>query len=61
MRAAMLVLALALCSCSREASFDEQFSRSENEIEQRALELEEQLDNGNQLNETNGAFEGQSD
>lgn len=45
MRVAMSALALALCACGREPSFDERFSESENAIEERARELDEQLNN----------------
>ncbi len=51
MRLAIAALTLALCACSREPSFDERFSESENEIEDRARELDEQL-NGAEANGT---------
>ena len=44
MRIAISALALVLCTCSREPSFDERFSESENEIEERARDLDKQLD-----------------
>lgn len=51
MRVLMSAVALALCACGREPSFDERFSESENEIEDRARELDEQL-NGAEANGT---------
>ncbi|MGI8704219.1 MAG: hypothetical protein ACR2JJ_00185 [Sphingomicrobium sp.] len=48
-------LALALCACSREPGFDERYSEAENEIEERARDLEEQL----QEADANGASDGE--
>ena len=45
MRVAVLALALALCACGSEPSFDERYAESENEIEQKARELEAQVRN----------------
>lgn len=45
MRVVIPALALALCACSSEPSFDERYSEAENEIEERARELDEQLQN----------------
>lgn len=54
MRAAIPALALALCACGREASFDERYSGSENQIEQRAHELDAQLNGSNANGRANG-------
>ena len=43
MRIALPLLALALCACGREPSFDERFSESEKVIEERAQELDNEL------------------
>ncbi len=55
MRIAVLAVAVALCACSREPSFDERYSGAENEIEERARELDEQL----QEADSNGAAAGE--
>ncbi len=47
MRPAILAVALGLCGCGREASFDERYSNSEMEIEQRQRELDTQLNDSN--------------
>lgn len=51
MRVAISALALGLCGCGSEPSFDERYSQSGNEIEQRARELEQQLNDA----DANGA------
>jgi hypothetical protein len=50
-------VALALCACSREASFDERYSNSEMEIEQRARELDTQLNDTNASGRQDGSGE----
>jgi hypothetical protein len=42
---AIAPLVLALCACEREPSFDQRYSQSANEIEERARELDAQLNN----------------
>ena len=54
MRVAILLTALALCACGREPSFDERFSDAEKDIEERARELD------NHLNDANAAGESSS-
>ncbi len=44
MRMAVTALLLALCACGKEQTFDERYAHSENEIEQRARELDKRLD-----------------
>lgn len=51
MRTAICAFALGLCGCGSEPSFDERYSQSGNEIEQRARELEEHLNDA----DANGA------
>ncbi len=42
MRLMALALVLALCACGREASFDDRFAKSQDEVDQRAQELDRQ-------------------
>ena len=61
MRLAISALALALCACRSEPSFDERFSESEKEIEERAKELDEQLNDTDATGASDGESEAQPD
>lgn len=61
MRVAMSALTLALCGCRGEPSFDERYSRSQNEIEGRAHDLDNSLIGSNAGDATGHGSESQKD
>lgn len=56
MRLVMFALTVVLCACGREPSFDERYSNSEDAIQERAREFDEELNdpgaNGSSADET---------
>lgn len=44
MRMPVAALMLALCACGQEQTFDQRYSKSQDEIEERARELDNELD-----------------
>lgn len=61
MRVAMSALALALCACNGEPSFDERYSKSQNEIEGRAHELDDSVNGSNADGPVDDGIEFQND
>ncbi len=61
MRVAMSALALALCGCRGEPSFDERYSKSQNEIEGRAQDLDDSVNGSNAAGATDDGIESQID
>ena len=57
MRAAIVVLGLALCGCGTEPSFDERYSQSQNEVASRARELDLSLNETNVATNSDGRIE----
>ncbi len=61
MRSTIGVIALALCGCGTEPSFDERYSQSQNEVANRARELDVAMNETNISDSSDGRIDASTD